>query len=142
MTTERHLRWSLLAAGAFAMTGMIVEAIYAFRVSGFIDDPVRREFLRLGHIHGALLLLANVALAWSTERLATPRSIAGPVRGAGFAGGILVGLGFLGGGVWHGPNDPGVLVLLVPAGGLMFLSAAWTVGMTRRASAAPPPHDP
>src|SRR5690606_6250300 len=103
------------------MTRMIVEAIYAFRVSGFIADPVRRAFLRLGHLHGALLLPANVAVAWSSERWAPPRSIGGPVRGAGCAGGILVGLGFLGGGVWHGPNDPGVLVLLVPAGGLMFL---------------------
>ena len=58
--------WSL---AAFLAMGMWLEAMFGLRVSGVLDDPLRREFLRLGHAHGGLLALVNVGLAWALERL-------------------------------------------------------------------------
>ena len=48
-------------------------------------------------------------------------------------GGSLAGrrVGFVGGGLWHGPTDPGPLVLLVPAGAFMLLAAVAATALVR-----------
>ena len=111
--------------------GMWLEAMLGLRVSGVALDPLRREFLRLGHAHGGLLALVNVGVGWALERLATPDGWATRIRLAAWSGALLVGLGFMGGGAWHGPTDPGPLVLLVPAGGLMMLASLVAVATLR-----------
>lgn len=126
-----HLRLSLGTAALFAALGLALEAVYGFRWAGFLDDPLRREFLRLGHAHGALLSFANIGLAWACDRLAVPERTARSLRMAGWCGAVLVGVGFLGGGWWHTATDPGPWVLLVPAGGLMFVAVLGTVSVTR-----------
>lgn len=109
--------------------GMWLEAMLGLRVSGFVDDALRREFLRLGHAHGGLLALMNVALGWALHRLATPDAWATRIRIAAWVGALLVGLGFVGGGAWHGPTDPGPFVLLVPAGALMMIASLIAVAV-------------
>lgn len=131
MDPERHVRWSLVTAAAFGAIGIALEGVYGFRIPGFVDDPLRREFLRLGHAHGAILGLANVPIAWALERLRTPERTARAVRRGGWVGALLVGLGFLGGGLFHARLDPGPLILLVPAGGLMFVAVLGTVAWVR-----------
>jgi hypothetical protein len=123
LSAERHLRASIALVALFLASGLWLEAMYGLRADGWIDDPLRREFLRLGHAHGGLLGLVNVALAWALERLNTPASWARKIRGAALLGAGLVGLGFMLGGLLHGPTDPGPPVLAVPAGAMLLLSS-------------------
>jgi len=123
MDEERHLRLALATAAGFGVVGILLEVAYGLRIRGFLDDPLRREFLRLGHAHGAILALSNVALGFALVRLRVPEAKARPARTAGWLGGALIGAGFIGGGLWHARSDPGPLVLLVPAGALMYLAA-------------------
>jgi hypothetical protein len=87
VSPERHLRWSLALAALFLAMGLWLEAMIGLRAAGWVDDPLRREFLRLGHAHGALLALLNVGLAWAQVRLATPEPWARQIRRASLAGG-------------------------------------------------------
>lgn len=131
MTPSTHLRASLWSLAAFLAMGMWLEAMFGLRVAGVLDDPIRREFLRLGHAHGGLLALVNVGIAWALERLQTPQAWAVRIRLAAWVGALLVGLGFVGGGLWHGPTDPGPLVLMVPAGALMLVASLVATAMVR-----------
>jgi len=121
MSPERHLRLSLALAALFLAMGLWLEAMIGLRMTGWVDDPLRREFLRLGHAHGGLLALLNLGLGLALERLGTPASWAGTIRGAAWVGAALVGGGFVMGGLLHGPTDPGLPILVVPAGALMLL---------------------
>lgn len=132
MSPERHLRLSLALVAVFLAMGLWLEAMLGLRAAGYADDAVRRELLRLGHAHGALLGLVNVGLAWAMQRLHTPPTWATRIRLAALGGASAVGLGFVGGGLWHGPTDPGPLVLAVPAGALALVSSIVAVALLRR----------
>ena len=136
VSADRHIRASIALIAAFLAMGLWLEAMYGLRAEGWIDDPLRREFLRLGHSHGGLLGLVNVALAWAMERLETPAAWAGKIRAAAWTGAALVGVGFVAGGLLHGPTDPGPPILLVPAGALMVLTSAVAVALVRPGDAA------
>lgn len=131
MSASLHLRLSLLLVAAFLGLGIIVESLLGTRAAALWDDPLRREFVRLGHAHGGLLGLLNLALGWAMTHLHTPEGWARKVRVAAWLGATFVGLGFLGGGVWHGATDPGLLILLVPTGALLLLSALIAAALLR-----------
>lgn len=131
MAPEPHLRASIVLVALFLASGLWLEAMYGLRAEGWIDDPLRREFLRLGHAHGGLLGLLNIALAWSLERLRTPAAWARKIRVAALLGAALVGLGFMLGGLLHGPTDPGLPILAVPAGAMLLLSALVATALVR-----------
>jgi hypothetical protein len=128
---ELHLRASIVVVALFLASGLWLEAMIGLRARGWIDEPLRREFLRLGHAHGGLLGLLNLALAWALERLRTPAPWAGKIRLAALLGAVLVGLGFMLGGLLHGPTDPGVPVLAVPAGAMLLLCALIATALVR-----------
>lgn len=128
---ERHLRLSLVLVALFLAGGLWLEAMAGLRSRGWIDDPLRREFLRLGHAHGGLLGLVNLALGWGLERLATPAAWAGKIRVAAWTGALLVGVGFVLGGLLHGPTDPGLPILLVPAGAMLLLASLAATALVR-----------
>lgn len=126
-----HLRLSIALLAVFLATGLWLEAMFGLRAQGVMNDPVRREFLRLGHAHGGLLALVNLAMAWGMARLCTPEVWAGRIRIAGLVGAGLVGVGFMVGGLTHGPTDPGPAVLAVPAGAMMLLVSLVAVAIVR-----------
>ncbi len=136
MGREAHLRWSLGLLALFLASGLWLEAMFGLRATGWVDDPLRREFLRLGHAHGGLLALVNLALSFAMARLGTPDLWARRVRPAALAGALLVGLGFVGGGLWHAATDPGPLVLLVPAGAMTLLACLVAVAVVPGAAGA------
>ena len=129
MEHARHVRLSLGLLAIFLASGLWLEAMIGLRAGDWIDDPLRREFLRLGHAHGGLLALVNLALAWAMTQLGTPATWAGRVRRALLLGAALVGGGFMGGGLWHAAADPGPLVLVVPAGAMMMLASVVAVAV-------------
>lgn len=131
MHAERHLRWSIGLLAVFLASGLWLEAMIGLRAAGWVDDPLRREFLRLGHAHGGSLALVNVGLAWALARLETPEAWAGKIRTATWIGALLVGAGFMAGGLTHGPTDPGPPVLVVPAGALLLLAGLVATAIVR-----------
>lgn len=131
MDSSRHLRLSLVVTALFLALGVVIEALLGFRPPGWMEDELRREFLRLGHAHGAILGMLNVAIAWAVERLQTPTPWARRTRVAALLGALFVGFGFVGGGLWHGRTDPGPLVLLVPAGALLLLCSLVAIAVVR-----------
>lgn len=137
MSPERHLRWSLALAALFLAMGLWLEAMIGLRAAGWVDDPLRREFLRLGHAHGGVLAILNVGVAWALGQLATPNAWAGTIRRATLLGALLVGGGFVAGGLTHGPTDPGPPVLVVPAGALMVLGGVVATALVRPGDRAP-----
>ncbi|MCH9684775.1 MAG: hypothetical protein K0V04_25290 [Deltaproteobacteria bacterium] len=139
MTADRHLRASLLLIAVFLAVGLGLEAIAGLRPPGWNDDALRRELLRLGHAHGALLGMLNLGVAWAMVRRGTPIAWASRVRIAALSGAAAVGGGFLGGGLWHGPTDPGPLVLAVPAGALLMLCSLVAVALLPKGGADPNP---
>lgn len=139
MSPERHLRWSLALAALFLAMGLWLEAMLGLRAAGWADDPLRREFLRLGHAHGGLLALLNLGLSWALLQLGTPDPWARQIRRAAWLGALLVGAGFVVGGLWHGPTDPGPAVLAVPAGALMLLASLVATALLRTGDRAPGP---
>lgn len=109
----------------------MLEGIIGLRLAAWMDDPIRRELVRLGHAHGGLLAIVNLAIAFAIGKLATPDAWARRVRVAAILGALFVGLGFVLGGLWHGGVDPGPFVLLVPAGALLVLSSILVVAFVR-----------
>lgn len=131
MRPETHLRASIVLVALFLALGLWLEAMLGLRAQGWLDDPLRREFLRLGHAHGGLLGLVNLGLAWVLERLRTPAPWAQKIRVAALLGAGLVGFGFMLGGLIHGPTDPGPAVLAVPAGAMLLLCALVATALVR-----------
>jgi hypothetical protein len=131
LDAARHLRIALGLLAVFLAAGLVLEGLLGLRLAGWMEDPLRRELVRLGHAHGGLLALVNLGVAFAIEKLGTPESWARRVRVAASVGALLVGLGFVGGGIWHGAVDPGPLVLFVPAGALLVLSAVLVVAFVR-----------
>lgn len=134
--TERlariHLRfgwWSLLV---FLTMGLALEAMHGLKVGWYLDvsNEARRLQWTLGHAHGTLIALVNVAFAL-TIRGRTP--IASRRIGAAsrclLAAAVLMPAGFFLGGLVTYAGDPGLGVLLVPVGALALLAG---VGLTAR----------
>jgi hypothetical protein len=123
---ERHLRFGWWAILLFASLGLGLEALHAFKASWYVDvgSDTRRLLWTLAHAHGTLLGLANVAFA-ATAALrvrfhARRLALASPCL---FAASVLVPAGFFLGGAFAHAGDPGLGVLLVPPGALLFLLA-------------------
>ena len=138
MHERAHLRASAALLALFLAGGLWLEAALGLRAPFVTDDELRRSFLRLGHAHGGLLALANVAVAYAMVRLRTPEAWARLVRVACLAGAALVGGGFAAGGAVHGPTDPGPAILLVPAGAMLWLAALAVVCLVRPGDLPPP----
>jgi hypothetical protein len=132
---RRHLRvgwWALLV---FATLGLVLESLQGFKVAAYLDvsNETRRLMWRLAHAHGTLLGVVNIlfALTLRTSAPSTPPGLA-RISGALVAATFLLPIGFFAGGVVFYGGDPGVGVLLVPAGAVLLLLALyWTARSLR-----------
>ena len=132
LVVGRHLRAGWWGLAAFVLLGVVLEALHAIKSPLYVDAgrETTRLLLRLAHAHGTLLSLVNVAYAL------TVRARAGAARAVA-SGGLLASLvllpgGFLLGALWARGGDPGVGIVLVPAGAVALFVAA--VGIGRRVS--------
>lgn len=123
---RQHLRWGWTMLALFAALGMALEGLHGFKIGWYLDvgNEARRLMFRLGHAHGTLLGLLNLALALSVSRLpsltAARRSWAS--RGMRIASVLMPG-GFLAGGLVVYEGDPGLAVVLVPIGAAALVMA-------------------
>lgn len=110
--------WALLA---FLSTGVVLEALQGFKAGFYLDvsNETRRHLWTLGHAHGSLLALVNVAFGVCLAVVPTAdptasRRASVSLRAAAI---LLPGGFFLGGAVFYA-GDPGLGVALVPLGAL------------------------
>ncbi|MBS2019042.1 MAG: hypothetical protein JST00_39610 [Deltaproteobacteria bacterium] len=126
---SRHLRagwWGLLV---FLLLGAVLEGLHAVKQPEVLDAgrETTRLLLRLAHAHGTLLSVINVLFALTTR--ARPSVASGGVSAALLASTVLLPLGFLLGGVTARGGDPGLPVILVPAGAIALAAG---VGLVAR----------
>jgi hypothetical protein len=127
---RRHLLvgwWSLFI---FAVLGLVLESLHAFKVRAYLDvsNEARRLMWTLAHAHGALLSLVHIIYGLCLR--AVPglggrqrRLVSSCLIGATIA---LPGGFFLGGIAVYG-GDPGIGVALVPLGASLLLIAIFFV---------------
>ncbi len=120
--------WACLAG--WIAFGLLVEAMSGYRIPALLDDPIRREMLRLAHAHGTLLNLVLLAAA-ICARLELVRIESGVAILLRIAI-ISIPVGFLLAGVWHFKNDPGIGILLVPVGGVLLLWSCIQLALSTR----------
>ena len=127
---RRHFKlgwWSLFT---FVCLGITLEGMLAFRVGWYMDvgnNETHRLMLRLGHAHGALLSVLNSVFAASLARLSLPARARALASRCLAAATLLVPGGFiLGGLVTLGP-EPGLGIVLLPAGAILLLFGIFQV---------------
>lgn len=129
---DRHLRAGWWGLGVFLVMGMLLELFHAVKLPAYLDvgHETTRLLFRLAHAHGGLLSLVNIAYAVTVRarpnaaRAATSASLLGSL--------LLLPAGFLLGGLWTKGADPGLGILLVPAGAALLLHAVIAVGRSSK----------
>jgi hypothetical protein len=130
---RRHLRFGWLSLLLFLSLGLALEILHGFKVQAYVNivNETRRLMWTLAHAHGTLLGLAHLGFAFSitctpawTPR---PRIIASSSL---VAASVLMPGGFFLGGIWVYAGDPGLGILLVPAGGVLLFVAVLLTAMS------------
>ncbi len=119
----------------FVTMGLLLEALHGFKIGWYLDvgNEARRLMLRLGHAHGTLLGLLNIAFAVSIPHLQTWR-----VERAMFASGtlkiasVLIPGGFIAGGFFIYDGDPGLGIFLLPFGAVALWLAVTSTAIAAR----------
>ena len=131
----RHFRFGWWSLFVFVSLGVLLEAFLAFRVGWYMDtgaNETHRLMLRLGHAHGTLLSLMNIAFAAGLTRMNLDRAVRQLVSRCLTAATLLVPGGFiLGGLVTHGA-EPGLGIILLPVGALFLLFALFKLARGMR----------
>lgn len=130
--SKRHLRAGYWALAVYLVLGVVLESLHATKAGFYLDvgSETRRLMFRLAHAHGTLFALVNVVYGLTVRAL--PET-AKPVASAGLLGGlVLVPLGFLLGGIVVHGGDPGLAVVLAPAGAVAMAVGVVTVARSLR----------
>ena len=128
--------WSLLL---FLSFGVFLESLHGFKLGWYLDvgQETRRLMWTLAHAHGTLISLIHVAFSFAIS--VSPGWNSGSTQIASrclLAAGILIPMGFFLGGLFfeEGTGDPGLGILLVPAGAaLLFVAVLLTALKTKAA---------
>lgn len=119
-----HLRWGWTALLVFAVLGLALETLHGFKVRAYLDvsNDTRRLMWTLAHAHGALLGVLNVLYGVTVSGFAGAEPDVLTSRALRLAA-VLLPAGFFLGGVNPYGGDPGLGVLLVPAGAAALIVA-------------------
>ena len=124
---RRHFKFGWWSLFVFVCLGITLEMMLAFRVGWYmdVDNDTRRLMLRLGHAHGTLLSLVNIAFAATLARVTL--SVANRLWASRFltAATLLIPGGFILGGLQIHNADPGLGIVLLPAGAVLLLFALY-----------------
>jgi hypothetical protein len=123
---ERHIRFGWRALLFFALTGLVLESLHAFKFRWYLDasNETRRMLLTLTHAHGVLLALVNIVFGFSQQ---SARRLSGRrlslASASLFSSTVMLPGGFLLGGLVVYGGDPGLGVFLVPIGATLLILA-------------------
>jgi hypothetical protein len=123
---RRHLRAGWWALFVFVCAGLALEAMHGFKAGFYLDvsQQTRRLMWTLGHAHGTLLGLVNLAFAATLRWLPEWSGAARRQASAWLLGATLsLPAGFVLGGVSVYAGDPGPGIVLAALGGLMLAVA-------------------
>jgi len=127
---HRHLAFGWWALFIFLSMGILLEVLHALKVGWYLDvsNETRRLMWTLGHAHGTLLALINIAFASTVAMLNNlgPK-LRSAVSGCLLAATVLVPGGFILGGLVIHSGDPGLGILLLPIGALLLLTGVFLV---------------
>jgi hypothetical protein len=124
--SARHLRFGWWALAVFLTLGIILESLHAFKIGWYLNvsNDTRRLMLTLGHAHGTLLALINLAFSFTLPLIpswdARKRRFAGACL---LSATVLMPAGFLLGGLSIHGGDPGIGIFLLPPGAVLLLVA-------------------
>lgn len=118
---RRHGRFGWTTVLIWLTFGLVLEMLHGFKSTGYLLDPIRREFWTLAHFHGVTLALVNlIYVHWAeNETLRLDRQTL--ASWALLGGSILMPVGFFLGGLIHFEGDPGLGIFLAPPGALLIL---------------------
>ncbi len=124
---RRHLRFGWAALLGFLALGLALEALHGLKIGWYLDvaNSTRRLMWTLGHAHGTLLALVNIAYAVTLPRF--PAAGSRLTSSWLIAGSLLLPLGFLLGGVITYGGDPNPGIALAAVGGVALLVAVGAV---------------
>lgn len=123
---SRHLHFGWTALLGFACLGITLEALHGFKVGWYLDlaNETRRHLFTLGHAHGALLALVNLALAATFEARPGLVEDRGALASRCLIGAsLLIPAGFLLGGMVIHAGDPGLGIAVLPLGAFLLVIA-------------------
>ena len=118
-----HLAFGWWALAAFTLIGLVLEAMHGLKIGWYLDvtSATRRLSLTLGHAHGTLLALVNIAFALSLPKAKLGEVARARASFALRAATVALPLGFLAGGFNFYGGDPGIAIILVPPSALLLL---------------------
>jgi hypothetical protein len=131
----RHLRFGWWSLFVFLCLGFTLELMHGFKAGLYLDvtNETRRLMWTLAHAHGALLGLVHVA--WALCLRAFPdlddgnqRVVSRCLMGAS----VLLPGGFFAGGVQLYGGDPGLGIIVVPAGAACLAIAVFLTARATR----------
>ncbi len=132
--SDKHFRFGWWALCVFAALGLVLESFNGLRVDWYLGvaNQTRRHMFTLGHAHGTLLALVNLAFAMTLEsrfarHLHNPKLPSAALLGAG----VLIPAGFFTGGLVIYDGDPGLGIALVPVGALLLVIGTFLVARAR-----------
>jgi hypothetical protein len=135
---RRHVVFGWGALCVFASLGLTLEALHAFKIGWYLDleNATRRSMWTLAHTHGTLFALANIAFALTLRSYPVlAQALRGLASPCLVAATVLMPSGFLLGGIWIYGGDPGLGVLLAPAGGALLALGALLTFLALRSRA-------
>lgn len=118
-----HLAWGWWALAVYTTLGLVLEAAHGLKMGWYLDitNATRRLSFTLGHAHGTLLGLVNIAFAVSLPHVRLSRLAIARASFALRLATVAMPLGFvLGGLVFYG-GDPGIGIALVPPSALILI---------------------
>ena len=124
--STRHLRFGWWMLLVFLSFGLLLEGLHGFKVGFYLDvsNETRRHMWTLGHAHGTLLAVVNLAFAFTVDRLPSwsegPRQLASRCL---IGASLLMPAGFVLGGAVVYSGDPGLGILLLPLGAALLFVA-------------------
>ena len=122
---RKHLAFGWWSLAVFTALGLLLEAGHGLKLGWYIDvsKATRRLSFTLGHAHGTLLGVLNLAFAFSLRHAKLSAVAAARASFALRAVTVLLPLGFLIGGVVFYAGDPGFGIALVPPSGALLVVA-------------------
>jgi hypothetical protein len=122
---RKHLAFGWWALAVFTTLGLVLEAAHGLKLGWYLDltNATRRLMFTLGHAHGTLLGLVNIAFAVSIKHASLSPIARTRASFALRLATVLMPLGFFLGGVVFYAGDPGVAVVLVPPAAILLVIA-------------------
>ena len=123
---RRHLACGWWTVLVYLTLGVVLEAAHALKLGMYLDveNQTRRLMWTLAHAHGTLLGLMSLGFAFTASKLGEWPERSQRIASRALMGAtLLIPLGFFLGGLFIHAGDPGVGIVLVPAGALLLFLA-------------------